>query len=250
MSNAPVVLVTGAAHRIGAEIVREFHKHGFNVIVHYRSSKDSANELVASCNEIRANSAQAIQASLTVADEVSSLASRGLSAFGRIDVLVNNASAFYPTPVGTVSDQQWDDLVDSNLRGAFFLSQSFATELKNNKGSIVNIVDTHARRPLSKHPVYSIAKAGLLVMTKSLAGELAPDVRVNGVSPGAILWPPSLENDDDPAVLESRKEILKQIPLGRLGDPQDIARTAYFLAREATYVTGAVINVDGGRVLG
>lgn len=250
MTDSPVVLLTGAAQRIGAAVALEFHRHGFAVIIHYRSSKDAANALVQDCNKVRPDSAVAIQASLTEADEVSTLASRSLSAFGRLDVLINNASSFYPTPIGTVSAQQWDDLIDSNLRGAFFLSQALAPELGKREGAIVNIIDTHAQRPLSGHPVYSIAKAGLLAMTKSLAIELAPDVRVNGVSPGAILWPPSLEDDDDPAVQQSRQKILRAVPLGRLGEPADIARTAYFLARQASYVTGEVIKVDGGRVLG
>lgn len=250
MSDSQVVLVTGAAHRIGAEIAREFHSHGFRVLIHYRGSKESAVKLASDLNESRPDSADTIQASLTDADEVSTLASRSLSAFGRMDVLVNNASAFYPTPVGTVSAQQWDDLIDSNLRGAFFLSQALAPELQKNSGSIINIVDTHAERPLSQHPVYSIAKSGLLAMTRSLAIELAPAIRVNGVSPGAILWPPSLEDDDDPEVQKARASMLKKIPLSRLGDVSDIARTAYFLACEASYVTGEVIKVDGGRVLG
>ena len=250
MNDLPVVLITGAAQRIGAEIAREFHRQNFRVLIHYRSSKGAADDLASELNMSRADSARVIQASLTEADEVSTLASRGLSTFGRLDVLINNASSFYPTPIGTASDQQWDDLIDSNLRGAFFLSQALAPELRKHQGAIVNLIDTHAKRPLNQHPVYSIAKAGLLAMTKSLAIELAPAVRVNGVSPGAILWPSSLEDDTDPVVLKTREQILTKIPLARLGETTDIARTVYFLACNATYVTGAVIKVDGGRAIG
>ncbi len=250
MDDLPVVLITGAAQRIGADIAREFHRQNFRVLIHYRASKNAARALVDELNISHSHSAQAIQASLTEADDVSTLASCGLSAFGRIDVLINNASSFYPTPIGMASNHQWDDLIDSNLRGAFFLSQALAPELKKHQGAIVNLIDTHAKQPLNQHPVYSIAKAGLLAMTKSLAIELAPEVRVNGVSPGAILWPSSPEDGADPAVLEIREQILKNIPLGRLGETRDIARAVYFLACNATYVTGAVIKVDGGRAIG
>lgn len=250
MSEAPVVLVTGGAKRIGAEISRKFHDLGFRVVIHYNSSSSEAEELAESLNAARPDSATVLQASLTDQAAVTLLAEQSLAAFGRLDVLINNASSFYPTPVEQVTQESWDDLVDSNLRGAFFLSCALAPELTARSGAIVNIVDALVDRILPRHPIYNIAKAGLKSMTKSLAVELAPAVRVNGVSPGAILWPASLENDDDPAVAETRNKILSGIPLGRLGDPTDIAETVYFLACEANYMTGTIIRVDGGRGLG
>ncbi len=250
MSDSPVVLVTGGARRIGAQISKQFHLRGFKVIIHYNSSADEANQLVESLNVIRPDSASLLQASLTDQDEVQHLARQSLEQFGRVDVLINNASSFYPTPVEQVSQENWDDLMGSNLRAAFFLSCTLAPELAERQGAIVNIVDAMVDRSLPDHPIYSIAKAGLKSMTKSLALELAPTVRVNAVSPGAILWPASLENGDDPEVQNSRKRVLDGIPLGRLGNPDDIAQTVYFLAREASYMTGAIVKVDGGRALG
>ncbi len=244
-----VVFITGAAKRIGAAIAHLFHEHGFNVIVHANKSIDAATKLVNQLNERRPESAAMLQADLTVSSEVEKLGQSVLSLFNRLDVLVNNASSFYPTAFGDIKQQQWDDLIDSNLRAGFFLSQQFATELRTRKGAIINLVDTHADRPLTGFPTYSIAKAGVKAMTRSLAIELAPEVRVNGVSPGAILWPPSLEDDEDPQVLEKRQQMLKQIPIQRLGEKREIAEAVYYLAVEASYITGHVIKVDGGRSL-
>jgi pteridine reductase len=244
-----VVFITGAAKRIGATIARTFHRQGFKVIIHYHRSTDEANTLVEELNGNQADSAAALQADLTDRDATLDMAKKVVNIFGRVDVLVNNASSFYPTKLGEIEQQTWDDLIDSNLRGAFFISQQLADELKSRKGAIVNIVDTHSDRPLQGFPTYSIAKAGLKAMTKSLAIELAPDVRVNGVSPGAILWPPSLENDQDPGVLEKRESTLARIPLARLGKTKDIAEAVFYLAIEASYITGFTLKVDGGRGL-
>lgn len=249
MSETRVVVITGAAQRIGACIASTFHRHDYNVIVHYNQSEDAALQLVARLNGERSNSATTIQSNLADAMQVENLAQVILDQFGRLDVLVNNASAFYSTAIGETNHQHWDDLIDTNLRAAFFLSQGLSHELTAREGAIINIVDTHADRPLQHHSVYSIAKAGLKAMTKSLALELAPGVRVLGVSPGAILWPASLENEDDPEVLQVRGKILQQIPLGHLGRPEDIADAVYFLANESSYMTGQVIRVDGGRHL-
>lgn len=244
-----VVFITGAAKRIGATIARTFHRHGFKVIIHYHSSIEEANALIEELNGNRADSATALQADLTDREATLNMAKKIGKIFGRVDVLVNNASAFYPTRLGEIEQQTWDDLIDSNLRGAFFISQQLAQELKSRRGAIVNIVDTHSDRPLQGFPTYSIAKAGVKAMTKSLAIELAPDVRVNGVSPGAILWPPSLENDQDPDVLARRKDTLARIPLARLGKKEDIAEAVFYLATEASYITGFTLKVDGGRSL-
>lgn len=244
-----VVFITGAAKRIGAATARLFHHQGFNVIIHYNRSETEANALVGELNSARADSAAAFQADLTDRGATETMAKQIVSVFGQLDVLVNNASSFYPTALGEISQQTWDDLIDSNLRAAFFVSQQLAPELTLRKGAIINIVDTHADRPLAGFPTYSIAKAGLKAMTKSLALELAPNVRVNGVSPGAILWPPALEDDNDPEVLEKRKTVLKRIPLARLGRQEDIAEAVLYFATEASYITGLTLKVDGGRSL-
>lgn len=244
-----VVFITGAAKRIGAEIARLFHSRGFNVIIHANTSVDAADTLVASLNQQRAGSAAMLQADLTDSAATEKLGASVLPVFNRLDVLVNNASSFYPTPLGNINAQQWNDLVDSNLRAGFFLCQQLAPEISNNQGAIINLVDTHADRPLAGFPAYSIAKAGVKAMTRSLAIELAPRVRVNGVSPGAILWPPALEDDNDPQVIEKRQQMLKQVPLNRLGETREIAEAVYYLAVEASYITGHVIKVDGGRSL-
>lgn len=249
MNEGKAVLVTGAGHRIGACIARAFHQRGLRVLIHYNRSRAAALALAQELNLRRESSAAILRADLTSEVDVRRLGAEVLGIFGRLDVLVNNASSFYPTEFGRSTEEQWQDLIDSNLRGAFFLSQALSEELKEKGGSIINIIDTHANRPLAGFPIYSVAKAGLKAMTRSLAIELAPWVRVNGVSPGAILWPPSLEDDSDPEVLKKREETLQKIPLGHLGDPKDIAETVCFLASDASYVTGQVIKVDGGRSL-
>ena len=244
-----VCFLTGASKRLGACTAKKFHAEGFNVIIHYNSSKDEADALVAQLNALRIGSAFCLQADLSDREQVQSLARLAFDCYQRVDILVNNASAFYPTPLSECDHQAWDDLFDSNLRAGFFLAQQLAPELEQRAGSVVNMTDTHADSPLKGFPIYSMAKAGVKAMTKSLAKELAPRVRVNGVSPGAILWPPSLEDGSDPAVLEAREKMLEKIPLRTLGSPQNIAETVFFLANDACYVTGQTVRVDGGRYL-
>lgn len=249
MTEPKVVCITGAARRIGATIARTFHRQGFSVIIHYHRSVDAAEQLATELNRNRAASAQTLRADLCNSRQVQAMSAQALKIFGRLDVLINNASSFYPTELGEISDTIWDELIDSNLRGAFFLSQDLSAELKRTQGAIVNIIDTHADQPLRGYSIYCIAKAGLKAMTRSLALELAPRVRVNAVSPGAILWSATLEDDGDPAVAAAREKILQQIPLGCLGKPQHVAATAYFLACHGHYLTGQVIKVDGGSSL-
>ncbi|MEX0965208.1 MAG: pteridine reductase [Pseudohongiellaceae bacterium] len=249
VNDTKVCLLTGASKRLGACMARKFHDEGFNVIIHYNNSKVEAEALVAEFNSRRETSAVSVQADFTDRQQLQSLGAKALACYGRIDVLVNNASSFYPTALEQCSQDAWDDLIDSNLRAAFFLTQQLAPELSKRGGSVINIADTHADNPLPGFPIYSIAKAGVKAMTKSLAKELAPHVRVNGVSPGAILWPPALEDDADPAVISAREMVLATIPLRRLGHPQEIADTVFFLSNDACYVTGQTIRVDGGRYL-
>ncbi len=237
-----IVLVTGAAHRVGASIVRQFHAQGATLVLHYRGSYQAAKNIADELNEVRENSVALICADL--ADEASykSMIDEVIAQHQRLDVLVNNASSFYPTLIGEVGMKEWDDLMASNLKAPFFLSQAAAPYLKLQQGSIVNIVDVHADRPLKGHSVYCMAKAGLVMMTKSLAKELGPEIRVNAVAPGAIMWPEGM----DTAVKE---EIMGRTALKRKGDPEDIAKTVLFLATDATYVTGQILAVDGGRSL-
>jgi pteridine reductase len=239
--NDKVILVTGAARRIGAAIVTCLHENGARVAIHYRGSADDAEVLTNHLNSLRADSAAVFQADLLNIEAITSLVDRVVEWGGRLDGLVNNASAFYPTPVGSITEANWDELIGSNLKAPIFLSQASADHLRATKGAIVNIVDIHAERPLRDHAVYGSAKAGLAMLTRSLAKDLAPNVRVNGVSPGAILWP---ENGMTPSVQES---ILEQIPLARAGEPREIAGCVLYLLRDATYVTGQIISVDGGR---
>src|SRR5688572_33497899 len=236
-----VALVTGGARRVGAAIVRELHAAGANVLVHYRDSEAEAAKLEAELNGLRPRSAAKVKAELLAPIAPRALVSAALDAFGRLDLLVNNASSFFPVAVGEIEPSHWEELVGSNLRAPLFISQQAAPELAKREGAIVNVVDIHADRPLRGYPVYSIAKAGLAALTRSLALELAPRVRVNGVSPGAIAWPD--DGQFDPA---ERGRILATTPLGRLGSPEDIAQAVHFLAC-APYITGQVIAVDGGR---
>ena len=237
------VLITGGAKRLGAAIGRRLHAAGANVVVHYHQSRPAADALVAEFEALRAGSALAVCADLHDVACLPDLAQAVLARFGRLDVLVNNASTFYPTPVGSITLQQFDDLVGTNLRAPLFLSQAATPALRESRGLIINMVDIHGRRPLKAHPVYSSAKAGLIMLTKSLARELGPEIRVNGIAPGPVLWP---ERDLDAALKE---EIVARTALKRSGSPDDIARTAHFFAVEAPYVTGQVIAVDGGRSL-
>lgn len=237
-----VFLVTGAARRIGAAIVTRLHENGARVAIHYRGSASDAEELAATLNDKRENSAATFQADLLDTGSLPTLVSAVVDWGGQLDGLVNNASSFYPTPVGSITEQQWDELLGSNLKAPLFLSQASAPHLTG--GAIVNIVDIHSERPLRDHAVYGSAKAGLAMLTRSLAKDLAPNVRVNGVSPGAILWP---ENEMPQTV---QQNIVEQIPLGRAGDPDDIAACVLYLLRDANYVTGQIIAVDGGRSVG
>ncbi len=238
-----VILVTGASQRIGEHIVRLMHAEGMNIILHYRSSRDDAKKIQQDLNELRADSVILIQADLSETSKISEMIREAVKGWGRIDAIVNNASSFYPTPIGEINEQVWDDLINSNLKAPLFLCQAAAPYLKQQQGSIVNIVDIHADRPLKNHTVYCIAKAGLVMLTKSLARELAPEVRVNAIAPGAILWP---ENDIDDV---TKKRILSGTVLKRQGSADDIATAVRFLIKEANYMSGQILTVDGGRTL-
>jgi pteridine reductase len=246
MSEARVALVTGAAQRIGAAIARELHAAGCNVLLHCRSSRAEADALAAELNAVRHDSAAVLQADLTQLPQVEQLAAAAIAHWSHIDLLVNNASGFFPTPVGTVNEPEWDSLFASNLKGPFFLSQALVPALRERRGAIVNIVDVYAELPLAQHAVYTMAKAGVAMMTRALAQELGPDVRVNGVAPGAILWPAEENPELGGAKVEA---LLAQTALKRIGDPADIARAVRYLGLEAGYVTGQILAVDGGRTL-
>jgi len=241
--NGKVVLITGAAHRIGATTARLLHEAGANIVLHYRSSRKGAQTLQKELNAKRPESVVLVQADLLDIDKLATLVREAHAAWGRLDVLINNASTFYPTAVGKVDENQWNDLLGTNLKAPFFLAQAAAPHLTRERGCIVNIVDIHADRPLKGYPVYSIAKAGLVMLTKALAGELGPHVRVNAIAPGAILWP---EHDMDEV---TKQRIVSRTFLKRQGEPGDIARAALFLIRDAGYMSGQVLTVDGGRSL-
>jgi pteridine reductase len=243
MSSRKTALVTGAAARIGATIAETLHERGCDVLLHYNSNEEGARDLAAQLNEIRTGSAAVAQADLSRPAGVDSLAEAQQSIFGRLDILVHNASRFYPTAVGETQAWQWEDLLNSNLRGPYFLTQALLPALRTAGGVVINIVDIHSERPMPGHAAYCISKAGLAMMTKSMASELGPAVRVNGVSPGAILWPEAEPNAGE------KQDILGRTALGRLGDPADIASAVAYLALDAPYVTGQILNVDGGRSL-
>ena len=236
-------LITGAAHRIGAAIARTLHREGMDLLLHYRSSGTAAQRLQAELQTERGDSVMLIQADLHDTAALPRLIEAAAEFRQRLDLLVNNASSFYPTPLAVADTAAWDDLISSNLKAPFFLCQSAAPLLQASGGCIINLVDIHAERPLKDHPIYSIAKAGNAMLVKSLARELGPDIRVNGVAPGAILWP---EQGLEEA---ARREILDRTALKRPGSPDDIARTVLFLVRDAPYITGQIIAVDGGRTL-
>lgn len=240
---SPVALITGASRRIGAQVAKSLHQLGYRVIVHYHRSADDANALVGELNQARPDSALALSADLRDIEQINTLAQDAVAHWQRIDVLINNASSFYPTPLGTASATQWDDLIGSNLKAPFFLAQALAEPLRQTQGCIVNMVDIYAERPLKDHPIYSAAKAGLVMLTKALAQELAPDVRVNAVAPGAILWP----EQDESLAEQDRQRILQRVPMKRRGAPADIASTIIFLISGSPYITGQIIAVDGGR---
>ena len=236
-----VALVTGGARRVGAAIARRLHAAGASVVIHYRDSEADAARLEAELNAARARSASKVKAELLAPVAPRALLAAALESFGRLDILVNNASSFFPVEVGAMEPSHWEELIGSNLRAPLFICQQAADELAKHEGSIVNIVDIHAERPLKGYALYSIAKAGLAALTRSLALELAPRVRVNGVAPGAIAWPE--DGQFEPA---ERSRIVATTPLGRVGSPEDIAQAVHFLAC-APYVTGQILAVDGGR---
>ena len=241
---APVALITGSARRIGAAIARRLHADGYDLALHYRGSVAEMQALAVELEAVRAGSVLTLQADLSEFDRLPELVARTVGRFGRLDALVNNASTFQPTPLGTTTPAQWDTLFASNARAPFFLAQAAAPHLKASRGAIVNLADIYAERPLREHPVYCMAKAALVMATRSLALELAPEVRVNAIAPGAILW---AENETSGAQQQS---MLARTPLARTGTPAEIAEAVRWLLRDATYSTGQVINVDGGRMLG
>lgn len=238
------VLITGAARRLGAAMARGFHAAGANVALHFHRSAADAKRLCEELNATRSNSAIAIEGDLLDLQRLPGIVADAVAALGRLDVLINNASTFYPTPVDSVTAAQWDDLMGTNLRAPLFLAQAAAPHLRQSRGSILNMIDIHGQRPLPEHPVYSTAKAGLAMLTRSLARELGPEVRVNGIAPGPILWP---EGGLDPAL---QREIIDKTLLKRSGATGDIVRTALFFAKDAPYITGQIVAVDGGRSVG
>lgn len=240
-----VALITGAARRIGAEIAQTLHREGMNVVLHYNASEEDAVKLSEQLNHLREHSSVAIRADLLEADVEKSLVQRALKAWGRLDVLVNNASRFYRTTIGEVTEYAWDDLMNSNLKAPFFLSQAASPLLAANKGCIVNITDLHAERPLMDYSVYCLSKSGLMMLTKVLAKELGPDVRVNSVAPGAIMWPEGKNTLTD----KEKQKIIERTIMKRAGTAEDIAKAVLFFVRDADYVTGQMLNVDGGRML-
>ena len=238
-----VALVTGGAQRIGAQIAHALHAAGMKVAIHYQASSGAAEQLAGELNAVRPGSATTVHGDLDDPSCPSALVAAVEARFGRLDVLMNNASRFYPTPLDTATAAQWDELMGSNLRAPFFLAQAAAPLLRAAGGCIVNLVDVHAQRPLKDHPIYCMAKAANAMMVMSLARELGPSVRVNGVAPGAILWP------DRELSAAAKQEILDRTALKRTGDMEDVAKAVLFLVRDADYVTGQILAVDGGRTV-
>lgn len=239
-----VALITGGAKRLGHAIAYALHDAGAQLVIHYRSSKAGADALVAELNGLRANSAVALGCDLLNTPALPELVAQTLQQFGRLDILVNNASSFYPTPIGTITELHWDELVGSNLKAPLFLAQAAVPALRATQGLILNMVDIHAQRPLPDYTVYSIAKAGLVTLTKSLARDLGPEIRVNAIAPGPVLWP------EQPISPELQQEIINKTALKRRGSPDDIARAALFFAKDAPYITGQILAIDGGRSIG
>jgi len=238
------VLITGAARRVGATLARNFHASGANVVLHYRNSADAAAQLAGELDAARPGSIATVQSDLLDVNRFGPLIEATTSAFGQLDILINNASSFYPTPVGEISESEWNDLIGSNLKAPLFLAQAAASALHLSRGLILNMADIHGTRPLRRYPVYSVAKAGLIMLTKALARELAPHVRVNAIAPGPVMWP------EDGTDKELQHKIIEHTLLRRAGSPEDVARAALFFAAEAPYVTGQILAVDGGRSVG
>jgi pteridine reductase len=239
----PVALVTGAARRVGATLARTLHAAGSDLALHYRHSSSEAEALASELERARPGSTLPLQADLARIERLPALVEQVLARFGRLDALVNNASAFYPTPVGSATPAQWDELFASNAQAPFFLVQAAAPALRVAQGAIVNLVDIYAERALADHPIYVMAKAALAAMTRTLAQDLAPAIRINGVAPGAVLWPTQGKDYDD------RETLLARTPLQRAGTPEDVASAVLWLLRDAPFVTGQIIRVDGGRTL-
>jgi pteridine reductase len=243
--NKKVILITGGAKRVGAAICRQLHAEGANLMIHYRSSAHEARALQAELNLQRSHSVAIIQADLLQMTGLPNLVAETIQQFGQLDVLINNASSYYPTEIGQIDETKWLDLVGSNLKAPLFLSQAAAPELRKNQGCIINITDMHVERPKKGYVVYSVAKAGLVTLTKSLAHELSPEVRVNAVAPGPVQWP-----DNNPQFDEVyRQRVINQTLLKRVGEPEDIAKAVKFLIYDAPFITGHVLAVDGGRSL-
>jgi pteridine reductase len=238
-----VVLITGGARRVGAGVTRHLHARGANVVVHYRASAAEARDLKKELTGSRPDSVVLVQGDLLKPANLSGLIKEAVKAYGRLDALVNNASSFYATPIGDIDERAWDDLIGTNLKAPLFLSQAAARELRRSHGAIVNIIDIHAEFPMKHYVVYNVAKSGLVALTRSLARELGPEVRVNGIAPGTILWPEDETWKDDLA----RQRIVNQTALKRIGEPDDIAKAVEFLLADAPYVTGQILAVDGGR---
>jgi pteridine reductase len=238
------VLITGAARRVGASIARVLHAAGANLVLHYRSSAEDAAALERELNALRPDSARSVDCDLLEVAQLPQLVDSAGAAFGGLDVLINNASTFYPTPLGDITEIDWNDLIGTNLKAPLFLAQAAAPLLQAAQGLIVNVADIHGLRPLRRYPVYSIAKAGLIMLTKSLARELGPRVRVNAVAPGPVMWP---EDGLDTALQEN---ITQRTALKRIGSPEDVARACLYFASDAPYVTGQILAVDGGRSIG
>lgn len=238
-----VALITGSSRRIGAVIVKNLHSSGVDVGIHYNSSKSEAASLCAELNEKRPNSAAIFPADITSTSQAKDLVKKFIDWAGGIDLLINNASSFYPTPIGTITEDHWNDLIGTNLKGPLFITQAASEALKKAHGSVINLIDVHTRSPLKNHPAYSSAKAGLKMLTRSLAKDLAPEIRVNAIAPGAILEPPNKTWTD-----EEKNNILRAVPLKKLGTEIDIAKAVIFLA-ESQYITGQTLNIDGGKSL-
>ena len=242
-SKRPVALITGASRRIGAAIARRLHAAGYDLALHHRRDDDRMESLVSELESARPDSTHELRAELADMDDLPLLIADVIMRFERIDVLVNNASAFLPTPIGHTTPQQWDTIFAANARAPFFLSQAAAPHLRATGGCIINLVDVYAERPLKDHTLYCMAKAALVMLTMSLAKELGPQVRVNGIAPGAVLWPEGGIDED------LQQSVLNKTALKRAGDPQDVADAALFLIRDARYTTGEILRVDGGRTL-
>ncbi|MCG8520068.1 MAG: pteridine reductase [Pseudomonadales bacterium] len=255
---SPVVLITGAAHRLGATMARHLHQRGWRVLIHCRSRRTQADALARELNRQREDSATTLAADLADLNQVEALAQQAVDQWGRLDALINNASEFFPTPVGETSADDWSRLLHTNLRAPYFLLQGCQAALTAAQGVVINLIDIYSERPLADHPLYCASKAGLAALTRSWANDLGPAIRVNGVSPGAILWPdqddgyrPNDDNDGNPANDDGdyRQGILRQTPLGRTGTPEDIAGAVAYLLCDAPFVTGQILSVDGGRSL-